>query len=104
MLLNYIGKWIDVDLCLMIVMFLKEKMVKKFNLEKFELMVEVMFCFLVKLLVYVVCDKNNLWDYKMFVCGFLKFIMLNVLDEVKLMLVLVVVVEELDDVNMNVCE
>ncbi|WP_331253179.1 phage terminase large subunit family protein [Burkholderia cepacia] len=40
-LLNYIGKRIDVAPCPMVVMFPKEKTAKKFNLEKFEPMVEV---------------------------------------------------------------
>ncbi|WP_311767669.1 phage terminase large subunit family protein [Burkholderia cenocepacia] len=103
-LLNYIGKRIDVDPCPMIVMFPKEKTAKKFNLEKFEPMVEVTPRLSGKLPVHAARDKNNLWDHKTFTRGFLKFITSNAPDEVKSTPAPVVAVEEPDDANTNVRE
>lgn len=103
-LLNYIGKRIDVDPCPMIVMFPKEKTAKKFNLEKFEPMVEVTPRLSAKLPVHAARDKNNLWDHKTFARGFLKFITSNAPDEVKSTPAPVVAVEEPDDANTNVRE
>ncbi|KVF37262.1 terminase [Burkholderia vietnamiensis] len=103
-LLNYIGKRIDVDPCPMIVMFPKEKTAKKFNLEKFEPMVEVTPRLSARLPVHAARDKNNLWDHKTFARGFLKFITSNAPDEVKSTPAPVVAVEEPDDANTNVRE
>lgn len=93
-LLNYIGRRIDVDPCPMIVMFPKEKTAKKFNLEKFEPMVEVTPRLSARLPVHAARDKNNLWDHKTFARGFLKFITSNAPDEVKSTPAPVVAVEE----------
>ncbi|WP_346778964.1 terminase gpA endonuclease subunit [Burkholderia sp. Ac-20384] len=103
-LLNYIGKRIDVDPCPMIIMFPKEKTAKKFNLEKFEPMVEVTPRLSAKLPVHAARDKNNLWDHKTFPRGFLKFITSNAPDDVKSTPAPVVAVEEPDDANTNVRE
>ncbi|KVN50163.1 terminase [Burkholderia ubonensis] len=103
-LLNYIGKRIDVDPCPMIVMFAKEKSAKKFNLEKFEPMVEVTPRLSAKLPVHAARDKNNLWDHKTFPRGFLKFITSNAPDDVKSTPAPIVAVEEPDDANTNVRE
>nr|WP_179231733.1 terminase gpA endonuclease subunit [Burkholderia sp. AU16482] len=101
-LLNYIGRRIDVDPCPMIVMFAKEKAAKKFNLEKFEPMVEVTPRLAAKVPVHAGRDKNNLWDHKTFPRGFLKFITSNAPDDVKSTPAPVVAVEEPDDANTNV--
>ncbi|WP_196493540.1 phage terminase large subunit family protein [Burkholderia anthina] len=101
-LLNYIGRRIDVDPCPMIVMFAKEKSAKKFNLEKFEPMVEVTPRLAAKVPVHAGRDKNNLWDHKTFPRGFLKFITSNAPDDVKSTPAPVVAVEEPDDANTNV--
>ncbi|AIO40983.1 phage terminase large subunit family protein [Burkholderia cenocepacia] len=101
-LLNYIGRRIDVDPCPMIVMFAKEKSAKKFNLEKFEPMVEVTPRLASKVPVHAGRDKNNLWDHKTFPRGFLKFITSNAPDDVKSTPAPVVAVEEPDDANTNV--
>ncbi|WP_080400074.1 phage terminase large subunit family protein [Burkholderia pseudomallei] len=103
-LLNYIGRRIDVDPCPMIVMFAKEKSAKKFNMEKFEPMVEVTPRLSAKLPVHASRDKNNLWDHKTFPRGFLKFITSNAPDDVKSTPAPVVAVEEPDDANQNVRE
>ncbi|WP_205611411.1 terminase gpA endonuclease subunit [Burkholderia sp. Nafp2/4-1b] len=101
-LLNYIGRRIDVDPCPMIVMFAKEKSAKKFNLEKFEPMVEVTPRLAAKVPVHAGRDKRNLWDHKTFQRGFLKFITSNAPDDVKSTPAPVVAVEEPDDANTNV--
>ncbi|MBA9898493.1 phage terminase large subunit family protein [Burkholderia cepacia] len=103
-LLNYIGKRIDVAPCPMVVMFPKEKTAKKFNLEKFEPMVEVTPRLAAKLPVHAARDKNNLWDHKTFAGGFLKFVTSNAPDDVKSTPAPVVAVEEPDDANTNVRE
>ena len=104
MLLNYIGKRIDVDPCPMIVVFPKEKTAKKFNLEKFEPMVEVTPRLSARLPVHAARDKNNLWDHKTFARGFLKCITSNAPDDVKSTPAPVVAVEEPDDANTHVRE
>ncbi len=88
----------------MIIMFAKEKSAKKFNLEKFEPMVEVTPRLSAKLPVHAGRDKNNLWDHKTFARGFLKFITSNAPDDVKSTPAPVVAVEEPDDANQNVRE
>nr|WP_257835203.1 phage terminase large subunit family protein [Burkholderia glumae] len=103
-LLNYIGKRIDVAPCPMIIMFPKEKTARKFNLEKFEPMVEVTPRLAAKVPVHAARDKNNLWDHKTFPGGFLKFITSNAPDDVKSTPAPVVAVEEPDDANTNVRE
>ncbi|WP_407670712.1 phage terminase large subunit family protein [Paraburkholderia megapolitana] len=103
-LLNYIGRRIDTDPCPMILMFAKEKSAKKFNLEKFEPMVEVTPRLLAKVPVHAGRDRNNLWDHKNFTRGFLKFITSNAPDDVKSTPAPVVAVEEPDDANQNVRE
>ncbi|WP_341774053.1 phage terminase large subunit family protein [Burkholderia gladioli] len=103
-LLNYVGRRIDVDPCPMIIMFAKEKSAKKFNLEKFEPMIEVTPRLSAKLPVHAARDKNNLWDHKTFPRGFLKFITSNAPDDVKSTPAPVVAVEEPDDANANVRE
>ncbi len=103
-LLNYIGRRIDIDPCPMIIMFAKEKSAKKFNLEKFEPMVEVTPRLLAKLPVKAGRDRNNLWDHKTFARGFVKFITSNAPDDVKSTPAPVVAVEEPDDANQNVRE
>lgn len=101
-LLNYIGKRIDTDPCAMIVMFAKEKAAKRFNLEKFEPMVEASPRLADKIPVHKRKDKNNLWDLKSFPGGLLKFVASNAPDEVKSTPAPVVAVEEPDDCNQNV--
>ncbi|WP_345891749.1 terminase gpA endonuclease subunit [Burkholderia sp. Tr-860] len=103
-LLNYVGRRIDVDPCPMIIMFAKEKSAKKFNMEKFEPMVEVTPRLSAKLPVHAARDKNNLWDHKTYPRGFLKFITSNAPDDVKSTPAPVVAVEEPDDANANVRE
>ncbi|WP_240462147.1 phage terminase large subunit family protein [Burkholderia sp. Nafp2/4-1b] len=101
-LLNYIGRRIDVDPCRMIVMFAKEKSAKKFNLEKFEPMIQVTPRLAAKVPVHAGRDKRNLWDHKTFQRGFLKFITSNAPDDVKSTPAPLVAVEEPDDANTNV--
>lgn len=101
-LLNYIGKRIDLDPCPMIIMFAKEKSAKRFNIEKFEPMVEVTPRLADKIPVHRKKAKENLWDMKSFPGGFLKFIASNAPDEVKSTPAPVVCVEEPDDCNTNV--
>lgn len=101
-LLNYIGKRIDVAPCPMAVVFPKEKTAKKFNLEKFGPMVEVTPRLSVILPVHVARDRNNLWDHKTFAGGFLKFVTSNAPGEVMSTPAPVVAVEEPDDANTNV--
>ncbi|WP_408405241.1 phage terminase large subunit family protein [Paraburkholderia sediminicola] len=101
-LLNYIGKRIHLDPCAMIVMFPKLKASKKFNIEKFEPMVEVTPELAGIIPIHKGRDKNNLWDHKTFPRGFLKFVTSNAPDDVKSTPAPVVMVEEPDDANTNV--
>lgn len=103
-LLNYIGKRIDIDPCPMIVMFAKEKAAKRFNIEKFEPMVEVTPRLAAVIPVHRKKARENLWDMKSFPGGFLKFVASNAPDEVKSTPAPVVCVEEPDDCNTNVKE
>ncbi|MGU7780447.1 phage terminase large subunit family protein [Burkholderia sp. PU8-34] len=101
-LLNYIGKRIDVDPCPMIVMFPKEAAAKDFSKEKFAPMIEVTPRLLSKLPIQSRRDKNNLWYHKTFSRGFLKFVTSNSPSAVKSTPAPVVAVEEPDDANTNV--
>lgn len=102
MLLNYLGRRIDIDPCAMIVMFAKEGAAKAFDREKFTPMVEVSPTLAAKIPIHKVRDRNNSWDYKGFPGGFLKFVGSNSPDSVKGTPAPVVSVEEPDDANINV--
>jgi phage terminase large subunit GpA-like protein len=97
-LLNYIGKKIDVDPTPMIVMFAKEKAAKEFNVEKFGPMVEVTPQVSAKLQI----TKESTWDNKAFPGGFLKLVGSNSPSSVKSTPAPVVAIEEPDDCNDNV--
>ena len=101
-LLNYIGKKIDVDPTPMIVMFSKEKAAKEFNQEKFLPMVEVSPRVAAKLPIGKRKDKDNTWDHKTFPGGFLKLVGSNSPSSVKSTPSPVVMIEEPDDCNDNV--
>lgn len=101
-LLNYLGKKIDIDPCPMIVMFPKEGDAKKFDREKFVPMVEVTPVLAEKIPVHKVRDKNNSWDHKGFAGGFLNFVGSNSPGSVKSTPAPIVAVEEPDDSNTNV--
>ena len=101
-LLNYIGRRIDIDPCPMIVMFAKEGSAKKFDREKFVPMVEVTPTLAEKIPVHKVRDRDNSWDHKGFPGGFLNFVGSNSPDSVKSTPAPVVAVEEPDDSNTNV--
>jgi phage terminase large subunit GpA-like protein len=101
-LLNHIGKKIDLEPCAMIVMFAKEGSAKAFDREKFTPMVEVTPCLAEKIPVHKVRDRNNSWDYKGFPGGFLKLVGSNSADSVKSTPASFVAVEEPDDSNRNV--
>lgn len=103
-LLNYIGRRIDLDPCPMIIMFAKEKAAKRFNIEKFEPMCEVTPRLAAKIPVSRKKAKENLWDMKSFPGGFLKFVSSNAPDEVKSTPAPLVCVEEPDDCNVNVSQ
>lgn len=103
-LLNYIGRRIDIDPCPMIVMFAKEGDAKKFDREKFIPMVEVTPTLASKIPVHKTRDKNNSWDHKGFPGGFLNFVGSNSPGSVKSTPAPVVAVEEPDDANTNVKE
>lgn len=101
-LLNYIGKRIDIDPCAMIVMFSKEGSAKKFEREKLVPMIEVTPRLAEKIPVHKVRDRNNAWDHKGFPGGFLNLVGSNSPDSVKSTPAPVVAVEEPDDSNTNV--
>ena len=101
-LLNYIGRRIDIDPCAMIVMFSKESAAKDFDREKFTPMVEVTPCLAAKIPVHKSRDRNNNWDYKGFPGGFLKFVGSNSLASVKSTPAPFVAIEEPDDNNVNI--
>jgi phage terminase large subunit GpA-like protein len=103
-LLNYIGKRIDIDPCPMIVMFSKDQAAKEFNSEKFEPMVEATPCLADKIPITAKRDKDNRWQFKGFPGGFLKFVGSNSPSSVKSTPAPVVAVEEPDDCNTNVRE
>lgn len=99
-LLNYIGRRIDVDPCPMIIMFSKEKSAQEFNAEKFEPMVEATTALHDKLPL----KRQSRWDFKDFPGGFLKLVGSNSPASVKSTPAPVVGVEEPDDCNENVRE
>ncbi|MEO8804649.1 MAG: terminase gpA endonuclease subunit [Burkholderiaceae bacterium] len=101
-LLNYIGRRIDLDPCPMIIMFAKEQAAKEFNSEKFEPMVEATPRLAAKIDVASTRDKKNRWQFKTFAGGFLKFVGSNSPSSVKSTPAPVTAVEEPDDCNDNV--
>ncbi len=101
-ILNYVGRRIDIEPCAMIIMFSKEGAAKKFNLEKFTPMVEVTPVLAAKIPIHKTRDPNNGWDHKGFPGGFLKLVGSNSPDSVKSTPASVVIVEEPDDSNTNV--
>lgn len=101
-LLNYIGKKVDVDPTPMIIMFSKEKAAKEFNEEKLLPMVEVTPKVAAKMQTGRRKDQDNRWDYKTFPGGFLKLVGSNSPSSVKSTPSPVVAVEEPDDCNDNV--
>ena len=100
--LNYVGRRIDIDPCPMIIMFAKEGGAKKFDREKFTPMVEVTPTLADKIPVHKARDRDNAWDHKGFPGGFLNFVGSNSPDSVKTTPAPVVIVEEPDDSNTNV--
>ena len=103
-LLNYIGRRIDIDPCAMIIMFAKEGAAKEFNDEKFIPMVEVSPRLADKIPVHKKRDRDNRWQFKGFPGGFLKFVGSNSPSSVKSTPAPVVAVEEPDDCNENVSD
>lgn len=101
-LLNYIGRRIDIDPCAMVGMFSKEGAAKAFDREKFTPMVEVTPRLAEKIPVHKARDRNNTWDYKGFPGGFLKLVGSNSPDGAKTTPAPLVFVEEPDDTNQNV--
>ena len=103
-LLNYIGRRIDLDPCPMIVMFAKRESAKDFNDEKLVPMIEATPHLSTKIPITSKRDKNNRFDFKGFPGGFLKLVGSNSPSEVKSTPAPVVCVEEPDDCNTNVKE
>lgn len=103
-LLNYIGRRIDLDPCPMIVMFAKRESAKDFNDEKLVPMIEATPHLSAKIPITSKRDKNNRFDFKGFPGGFLKLVGSNSPSEVKSTPAPVVCVEEPDDCNTNVKE
>lgn len=101
-LLNYLGRRIDIEPCPMILMFPKEGDAKAFDREKFVPMVEATQRLAEKIPVHRTRHKDNTWDYKGFPGGFLKFVGSNSAGSVKSTPAPVVAVEEPDDANTNV--
>jgi phage terminase large subunit GpA-like protein len=101
-LLNYVGRKIDVDPTPMIIMFAKEKAAKEFNEEKLIPMAEVTPPVASKLQIDRRKAGDNRWDFKTFAGGFLKLVGSNSPSSVKSTPAPVVAVEEPDDCNDNV--
>lgn len=101
-LLNYLGRRIDIDPAPMIVMFAKDQAAKEFNAEKFEPMAEATPRLAEKIPVHKSRDKDNRWQFKAFPGGFLKFVGSNSPSSVKSTPAPIVAVEEPDDCNENV--
>lgn len=101
-LLNYLGRRIDIDPCPMILMFPKEADAKSFDREKFTPMVEVSTTLADKIPIHKARHRDNSWDYKGFPGGFLKFVGSNSAGSVKSTPAPVVAVEEPDDANTNI--
>lgn len=103
-LLNYIGRRIDIDPCPMIVMFAKDGAAKEFNDEKLVPMIEASPRLASKVPVSARRSKDNRWNFKGFPGGFLKLVGSNSPSSVKSTPAPVVCVEEPDDCNDNVKE
>jgi len=101
-LLNYLGRRIDIDPCAMVGLFSTGKAAKDFNREKFVPMVEVTPTLANKIPVHKARDPDNGWDYKGFPGGFLKLVGSNTPDGGKSTPAPLVFVEEPDDTNSNV--
>lgn len=101
-ILNFIGKRIDLAPAPMIVMFPKEGAAKEFNSEKFEPMVESTPALAAKIPITKNRHKDNRWQFKNFPGGFLKFVSSNSPSSVKTTPAPYVFVEEPDDTNSNV--
>jgi len=101
-LLNYLGRRMDIDPAPMIVMFSKEGAAKEFNEEKLVPMIEATPRLAAKIPIKARRDKDNRWAYKGFPGGFLKLVGSNSPSSVKSTPAPVVCVEEPDDCNDNV--
>lgn len=101
-LLNLIGKTIDVDPTPMIIMFAKAQAAKEFNDEKLIPMAEVTPRVAAKMQIHKRKDRDNRWDFKSFPGGFIKLVGSNSPSSVKSTPAPVVAVEEPDDCNDNV--
>lgn len=101
-LLNYIGRRVDIDPVPMIVMFAKTEAAKQFNDEKLTPMVEVTPRLAARIPIHKVRDRDNRWDFKSFPGGFLKLVGSNSPSSVKSTPAPVVAIEEPDDCNSNV--
>lgn len=101
-LLNYIGRRIDIDPVPMIVMFSKDNAAKDFNAEKLVPMIEATPRLAAKIPVGAKRDKDNKWNIKGFPGGFLKLVGSNSPSNVKSTPAPVVCVEEPDDCNDNI--
>ncbi len=103
-ILNYLGKRIDIDPCPMIVMFAKEGAARQFSNEKLTPMIEVTPRLVEKIPIYSKRDKSNQWDFKGFPGGFLKLVGSNSAASVKSTPAMVVAIEEPDDCNENISD
>jgi phage terminase large subunit GpA-like protein len=101
-ILNYVGKRIDIAPCPIIIMFPKEGAAKEFNDEKFTPMVESTPVLAAKIPVDKQRHKDNRGLFKNFTGGFLKFVSSNSPSSAKTTPAPVVIVEEPDDTNSNV--
>ena len=101
-LLNYIGRRIDIDPCPMIVMFAKDEAAKQFNDEKLVPMIEATPRLGEKIRVDKLRDRDNRAQFKNFDGGFLKLVSSRSPSSVKSSPVPVVCVEEPDDADLNV--
>lgn len=101
-LLNLIGKTIDIDPTPMIIMFAKQQAAKEFNDEKLIPMAEVTPRVAAKMQIHKRKDRDNRWDFKSFPGGFIKLVGSNSPSSVKSTPAPVVAVEEPDDCNDNV--
>ena len=101
-LLNLIGKKIDVDPSPMIIMFAKQQAAKEFNDEKLIPMAEVTPRVAAKMQIHKRKDRDNRWDFKSFPGGFIKLVGSNSPSSVKSTPAPVVAIEEPDDCNDNI--
>lgn len=101
-LLNYIGRRIDIDPCPVIVMFAKDEAAKQFNDEKLVPMIEATPRLGVKIRTDKLRDRDNRAQFKNFDGGFLKLVSSRSPSSVKSSPVPVVCVEEPDDADTNV--